>query len=344
MCVIVCFFVCVSVDQSLTLLLLDRLSISSIRLLFPQEQIHGYDYKADIWSLGITALELAKGYAPYAKYPPMKVLILTIQEDPPSLDTYDVQDEGDDDDDDYDHDPAVREEYSKAFRSFIDTCLQKNPAKRPTCQELLHSKQQVFSKWQQGGETGVGGGGGGGGATATATTNKLRAEARERLRVQICEKVPDVGDAEAAAAAGLGLPLSGSSGPRMGHSTVSIILSSDDASKDRPAGTTWVFADGSQVLSSSATTIATMPHSVDDVLDSLDEFGKQTGGENYDRRPEDLIVDSSLQSAAATVTEQEHDHAVFQPPPGNEEEEDDDLNKFMDEFELHTAGEDYRRR
>lgn len=48
-----------------------------------------YNDRADIWSVGITALELATGMAPYAQFEALKVLKFTIEQDPPSLDTYD---------------------------------------------------------------------------------------------------------------------------------------------------------------------------------------------------------------------------------------------------------------
>ncbi|KAG8069988.1 hypothetical protein GUJ93_ZPchr0006g41601 [Zizania palustris] len=78
-----------------------------------------YDAKADIWSFGITALELAHGHAPFSTQPPAKVFLLTLQHAPPSL--HNTKDK----------------KFSKSFKQMIATCLIKDPSKRPTAQHLL---------------------------------------------------------------------------------------------------------------------------------------------------------------------------------------------------------------
>ncbi len=89
------------------------------------EQVAGYDYHADIWSLGITVLELCHGHAPFAKFPPMKVLLMTLQNPPPQLEAEQAE---------------TGHHFSRGLRDFVSVCLQKDPARRPSAAKLLEHR------------------------------------------------------------------------------------------------------------------------------------------------------------------------------------------------------------
>ncbi|KAG5361412.1 Serine/threonine-protein kinase svkA [Yarrowia sp. C11] len=80
----------------------------------------GYDYKADIWSLGITALELADGSPPLSGLSPMKALTVIPDRECPSL--------------------PHGNQFTELFREFIDACMCKDPDIRPSASQLLTLK------------------------------------------------------------------------------------------------------------------------------------------------------------------------------------------------------------
>ncbi|KAM4732776.1 mitogen-activated protein kinase kinase kinase kinase 4 isoform 2-T2 [Anableps anableps] len=75
-----------------------------------------YDYRSDLWSLGITALEMAEGAPPLCDMHPMRALFLIPRNPAPRLKS---------------------KKWSKRFLSFVDSCLVKNHIHRPTTDALL---------------------------------------------------------------------------------------------------------------------------------------------------------------------------------------------------------------
>uniref|UniRef100_A0A8C6FPY0 non-specific serine/threonine protein kinase n=1 Tax=Moschus moschiferus TaxID=68415 RepID=A0A8C6FPY0_MOSMO len=76
-----------------------------------------YDYKADIWSLGITLIEMAQIEPPHHELNPMRVLLKIAKSDPPTL--------------------LSPSKWSAEFRDFLKMALDKNPETRPTAAQLL---------------------------------------------------------------------------------------------------------------------------------------------------------------------------------------------------------------
>lgn len=76
-----------------------------------------YDYKADVWSLGISLIEFAQMDPPNHDVSPVRVILKIQKADPPRLD--------------------YPSKYSKEFNDFISKCLVKDPSLRPTAPELL---------------------------------------------------------------------------------------------------------------------------------------------------------------------------------------------------------------
>ncbi|KAI5347978.1 hypothetical protein L3X38_000865 [Prunus dulcis] len=87
---------------------------------------NGYGCKADVWSFGITALELAHGGPPLSNLPPSKSLLLKIMKRFHFSDYENHQDKN-----------YKSKKFSKAFKDLVGCCLDQDPNKRPTAERLL---------------------------------------------------------------------------------------------------------------------------------------------------------------------------------------------------------------
>lgn len=84
-----------------------------------------YDLSADVWSLGIMAIELAEGKPPHMEMNLMRAMMHILNEPPPSL--------------------SHPEAWSDAFCAFVDACLQKDANRRPTACGLLQVLTETLS-------------------------------------------------------------------------------------------------------------------------------------------------------------------------------------------------------
>ncbi|KAL8026396.1 hypothetical protein ABFX02_14G024400 [Erythranthe guttata] len=87
----------------------------------------GYSFKADIWSFGITALELAHGRPPLSHLPPSKSLIVKITKRFRFSDHYQKSKD----------DKGKERKFSKSFKNMVSLCLDQDPSKRPSSEKLL---------------------------------------------------------------------------------------------------------------------------------------------------------------------------------------------------------------
>uniref|UniRef100_A0A286XMK2 Nik-related protein kinase n=1 Tax=Cavia porcellus TaxID=10141 RepID=A0A286XMK2_CAVPO len=78
---------------------------------------HSYDYRSDVWSVGITAIEMAEGVPPLCNLQPLEALFVILRESAPT-----VKSSG----------------WSRKFHNFMEKCMIKNFLFRPTSANMLH--------------------------------------------------------------------------------------------------------------------------------------------------------------------------------------------------------------